>query len=106
MPSEKNVVISKLTILVERSSALLVAQHFKRQRQAFSDFKASLVYKVSSRTAKATQRNPVATPPQIYVIFKFYMCECFAHMCFCAPQVCLVPVEVKRVLDPSRYSSV
>jgi hypothetical protein len=25
-----------------------------------SEFKASLVYKVSSRTARATQRNPVA----------------------------------------------
>jgi hypothetical protein len=25
-----------------------------------SEFKASLVYKVSSRTAKATQRNPVS----------------------------------------------
>jgi hypothetical protein len=26
----------------------------------FSEFKASLVYKVSSRTARATQRNPVS----------------------------------------------
>jgi hypothetical protein len=31
-----------------------------RQRQRISEFKASLVYKVSSRTAKATQRNPVS----------------------------------------------
>jgi hypothetical protein len=30
-----------------------------RQRQASSEFEASLVYKVSSRTARATQRNPV-----------------------------------------------
>jgi hypothetical protein len=30
-----------------------------RDRQ-ISEFKASLVYKVSSRTAKATQRNPVS----------------------------------------------
>jgi hypothetical protein len=30
-----------------------------------SEFKASLVYKVSSRTARAMQRNPVSnTPPQ------------------------------------------
>jgi hypothetical protein len=29
-----------------------------RHRQIF-DFESSLVYKVSSRTAKATQRNPV-----------------------------------------------
>jgi hypothetical protein len=30
-----------------------------RQRQQISKFKASLVYRVSSRTARATQRNPV-----------------------------------------------
>jgi hypothetical protein len=32
----------------------------KRQRQADSEFKASLVYKVSSRAARAIQRNPVS----------------------------------------------
>jgi hypothetical protein len=33
----------------------------RRQRQAdLYEFKVSLVYKVSSRTAKATQRNPVS----------------------------------------------
>jgi hypothetical protein len=31
-----------------------------RQRQAISEFEASLVYRVSSRTARATQRNPVS----------------------------------------------
>jgi hypothetical protein len=30
-----------------------------RQRQWISEFEASLVYKVSSRTARAIQRNPV-----------------------------------------------
>jgi hypothetical protein len=30
-----------------------------RQRQADFEFEASLVYRVSSRTAKTTQRNPV-----------------------------------------------
>ena len=30
-----------------------------RQRQVISEFEASLVYRVSSRTARATQRNPV-----------------------------------------------
>jgi hypothetical protein len=29
-----------------------------------SDFKASLVYRVSSRTARATQRNPVSKTKQ------------------------------------------
>jgi hypothetical protein len=28
-----------------------------------SEFEASLVYRVSSRIARATQRNPVSTPP-------------------------------------------
>jgi hypothetical protein len=28
-----------------------------------SEFEASLVYRVSSRTARATQRNPVLNPP-------------------------------------------
>jgi hypothetical protein len=28
-----------------------------------SEFEASLVYRVSSRTARATQRNPVSEPP-------------------------------------------
>jgi hypothetical protein len=34
-----------------------------RGRQ-FSEFKASLVYRVSSRTARATQRNPVSKNKQ------------------------------------------
>ena len=33
----------------------------RRQRQAeCNEFKASLVYRVSSRTARVTQRNPVS----------------------------------------------
>jgi hypothetical protein len=31
-----------------------------RQRQAISEFEASLVYRVSSRTARTAQRNPVS----------------------------------------------
>jgi hypothetical protein len=31
-----------------------------RQRQAISEFEASLVYRMSSRTARATQKNPVS----------------------------------------------
>jgi hypothetical protein len=31
-----------------------------RERQAISEFEASLLYKVSSRTARAIQRNPVS----------------------------------------------
>ena len=32
----------------------------RRQRQGISEFEASLVSRVSSRTARATQRNPVS----------------------------------------------
>jgi hypothetical protein len=40
---------------------LILALWRQRQRQAdLYDFKASLVYKESSRTARATQRNPVS----------------------------------------------
>jgi hypothetical protein len=35
-----------------------------RQRQADFWFEASLVYKVSSRTARAIQRNPVSKKPK------------------------------------------
>ena len=36
-----------------------------RQRQAYLyEFEASLVYKVSSRTARTTQRNPVSEKPK------------------------------------------
>jgi hypothetical protein len=31
-----------------------------RQRQVISEFEASLVYRMSSRTARATQRNPIS----------------------------------------------
>jgi hypothetical protein len=45
-----------------------------RGRQIF-EFEASLVYRVSSRTARAIQRNPVSTPPppknkKIKILFK------------------------------------
>jgi hypothetical protein len=36
----------------------------RRQRQWISEFKASLVYKVSYKTARATQRNPVSRKKQ------------------------------------------
>jgi hypothetical protein len=37
----------------------LESQHLGGRGRPISEFKASLVYKVSSRTARATQRNPV-----------------------------------------------
>ena len=35
----------------------------RRQRQEDHEFEASLGYRVSSRTTRAIQRNPVSTPP-------------------------------------------
>jgi hypothetical protein len=35
----------------------------KGRGRRISEFEASLVYRVSSRTARATQRNPVSKPP-------------------------------------------
>jgi hypothetical protein len=37
------------------------AQHLGGRSRRISEFEASLVYRVSSRTARATQRNPVST---------------------------------------------
>jgi hypothetical protein len=38
----------------------VVAQHLGGRGRQISEFKASLVYKVSSRTARAIQRKPVS----------------------------------------------
>jgi hypothetical protein len=35
-------------------------QHLRGRGRQISEFEASLVYKVSSRTARGTQRNPVS----------------------------------------------
>jgi hypothetical protein len=36
------------------------SQHSRGRGRQISEFKASLVYRVSSRTARATERNPVS----------------------------------------------
>jgi hypothetical protein len=41
----------------------LISQHLGGRGRRISEFEASLVYKVSSRTARAIQRNPNPTPP-------------------------------------------
>jgi hypothetical protein len=38
----------------------LILQHLGGRGRQISEFEASLVYKVSSRTARATQKNPVS----------------------------------------------
>jgi hypothetical protein len=40
-------------------SAHFLSQHLGGRGRRISEFKASLVYRVSFRTARATQRNPV-----------------------------------------------
>jgi hypothetical protein len=40
--------------------ARLYSQHLAGRGRWFSEFKASLVYRVSSRIVRATQRNPVS----------------------------------------------
>jgi hypothetical protein len=56
-----------------------------RGRQ-ISEFEASLVYKVSSRTARAIQRNPVSKQTNkqkkvdIIIIYLFFLkCVCFSN---------------------------
>jgi hypothetical protein len=55
------------------------SQHLGGRGRQISEFEASLVYKVSSRTARATQRNPVSknnnnnNNKQTKKIIKFYL---------------------------------
>jgi hypothetical protein len=44
--------------------ARLLSQHWGGRGRQISEFEASLVYRVSSRTARATQRNPVSVKKQ------------------------------------------
>jgi hypothetical protein len=44
-------------IIVEPGSG---SQHLGGRDRRISEFEASLIYRVSSRTARATQRNPVS----------------------------------------------
>ena len=46
-----------------RAASLLPALRTQRQRQSCG-FEASLLYRVSSRTTRATQRNPVSNSKQ------------------------------------------
>jgi hypothetical protein len=54
----KEIPIEKQT--AGRGGARLKSQHSGGRGRRISEFKASLVYKVSSRTARAIQRNPVS----------------------------------------------
>jgi hypothetical protein len=69
-----------------------------------SEFKVSLVYRVSSRTARATQRNPVSKSLKkkkggggIYYFFIPITCI-YARLCRC-PQLCSALRSQKKVSD-------
>ena len=50
----------KKDTLAGRGGAHLESQHSGGRSRQISEFEASVVYKVSSRTSRATQRNPVS----------------------------------------------
>jgi hypothetical protein len=61
----KSVSKAQAMVLVTRTrlgggGARLYSQHLGGRGRQISEFEASLVYRVSSRTARATQRNPVS----------------------------------------------
>jgi hypothetical protein len=59
-----NIFFLKKSILAGRGGTCLWSQHLGGRGRWISEFEASLVYRVSSRTAKATQRNPVLKKQQ------------------------------------------
>lgn len=53
----------KTTSLAGRKRRTPLVPVLRRQRQGDSEFKASLIYRVSSWTSKTAQRNPVSRKP-------------------------------------------
>jgi hypothetical protein len=51
-------------IIPGSGGARLLSQHLGGRGRRISEFKASLVYRVSSRTARTTQRHPVSKNKQ------------------------------------------
>jgi hypothetical protein len=58
----KTAAIADLILKLKLSPAVVAheSQHLGGRGRRISEFEGSLVYKVSSRTARATQRNPVS----------------------------------------------
>jgi hypothetical protein len=54
-----------------------LSQHSRGRGRQISEFKVSLVYKVSSRTARAIQRNPVSKNKK-QTNKNVYLCVCNA----------------------------
>jgi hypothetical protein len=55
--------------------AHLESQHSGGRGRRISEFEVSLVYKVSSRTARTIQRNPVSKNQYIYILKKIQKCS-------------------------------
>jgi hypothetical protein len=73
-----------------RGGACLSSQHSGGRGRWISEFEASLVYKVSSRTARAIQRNPVKEQQQKKCILK--ACRRGAHQMSSSVDLCQVQV--------------
>jgi hypothetical protein len=52
--------VARISSGARRGGARLLSQHSGGRGRRISEFEASLVYKVSSRTARAIQKNPVS----------------------------------------------
>jgi hypothetical protein len=68
-------------ILIKQTTTQAVVVHAFNPRvrgRQISEFKISLVYRVSSRTARATQRNPVSKQNKhLLLVFWFVLFFCF-----------------------------
>jgi hypothetical protein len=75
----------------------------RRQRQVYlCEFEASLIYRVSSRTVSAIQRNSVSDKKdyvhRIYLFKIYFMCLDVLPW-LSVYHMCAVPMEARRVLD-------
>jgi hypothetical protein len=79
--------------------------------RSISEFKASLVYRVSSRTARTIQRNPVWKKKNLLnhhlwfmlIDANIYQVELMGNVilfCFCEAPMCVSLEGQERVLDP------
>ena len=60
------------------TGSLLIVVHLRGRGRWISEFEASLVYRVSSRTAKTTQKSPVSERKERFIIMYAVFC---LHVC-------------------------
>jgi hypothetical protein len=69
-------------LIIELSWAVVAhafkSQHFGGRGRQISEFEASLLYRVSSRTARATQRDPVSKKKMSLKLLNIYHAFCLA----------------------------